>query len=50
LASPLPVVFEPFEFMSFDIVTISEHAEYPYALVIVDHATRYVIAEPLKTK
>ena len=50
LASPLPVVFEPFEFMSFDIVTISERAEFPYALVIVDHATRYVIAEPLRTK
>jgi hypothetical protein len=50
LTGELPYVFRPFERLSFDILTMYSQAEFPYALVMVDHATRFLICVPLKTE
>jgi transposase InsO family protein len=50
LTGALPLVFRPFERLSFDILTIESRAEFPYLLVVLDHATRYLITVPLATE
>jgi transposase InsO family protein len=47
---PLPLVHQPFDRVSVDIVTVQRNnTRYKHVLVMVDHATRYLEAAPLKT-
>jgi hypothetical protein len=49
-SATLSVVHRPFERLSFDVVTISEQSLFPHMLVVLDHATRYVVTIPLPDK
>ena len=51
MMQPLPVVYQPFERVAVDIVTVQEtNPRYKYVLTMVDHATRYLEAAPLTGK
>ncbi len=51
LMQPLPVVFQPFERVSVDILTVQENGNrFKHVLVMLDHATRFLEVAPLRTK